>query len=67
MLWTWMLGAYLLVLTAIVGCAGYVALFVSNRDRAERASRILKTTMVAVTGGGGTVAVIVRLHETGLL
>ncbi|PPK60680.1 hypothetical protein V5P93_003984 [Actinokineospora auranticolor] len=66
-MWTWILGAYLGVLIALVGCAGYVTLFIAETDRAERALRTLKTATVAITGSTGAIALVVCLHETGLL
>jgi hypothetical protein len=66
-MWAWMIGGYAIVLVALTGCAGYVALFVTNQRRGERAYRILKMLLTAVTSSGGLVAVLVRLHQVGLL
>ena len=66
-MWTWVIVAYLAILVAVAGCAGYVALFVADERRAARAYRVLVAAIAAITGGGGLFAAMVRLHELGLL
>jgi uncharacterized OsmC-like protein len=63
--WIWVLIPYLAVLIALIGCAGYVALFVADHRRSNRAFRILKIALAAVTACTGVVAL--RLHDAGLL
>ncbi len=40
-MWVWMIGGYGAVLVVVTGYAGYVALFVDNQRRSERADRMV--------------------------
>ncbi|HWG98085.1 MAG TPA: hypothetical protein VNV66_01910 [Pilimelia sp.] len=47
---TWLICSYLLVLLALIGCAGCVALFVDDDRRRRQAFRVLQLLLGASTG-----------------
>jgi hypothetical protein len=59
--WSWVLTVYLNMLAAVIGSAGYAALFDADLRRANRGYRIFK-----ITSSVGIVTVAVRLHELGV-
>ncbi|RSN38585.1 hypothetical protein DMC64_41700 [Amycolatopsis sp. WAC 04197] len=65
-----LVAAYALLLMALLGCAGCVALFVDDATRRADAFKVLKYTgrLVAGTGGaGGLIALGIKLYELGVL
>jgi hypothetical protein len=65
--WNWLIGSYATVGLVLFGCAGYVAVWVKDRLQRADAYRVLKLVIGALTGTGGLIALVLRLHETGLL
>jgi hypothetical protein len=65
--WTWLLGAYSLIVLVVVFYAAHVAL--SGRDKQHRADayKVLKLTWGAATSVTGLIAITLRLVQTGLL
>lgn len=66
MLW-WLLGAYAVFFMVLTGTAAGVTLFVSDKDRAERAFRVLKLVFAAGSGLGLVAGTAVKLLGAGLL
>lgn len=66
-MWSWLIGGYAALVAMLIGCAGYVALFVGDPARSELAYKILKTALATATGGTGVVAVALHLSQLGLL
>jgi hypothetical protein len=63
----WLIGIYALLLVALTGTAGWVALFATDHRRGTRAYTVLKTLLAATVGGTGLLALAIRLHQAGLL
>jgi ABC-type sugar transport system permease subunit len=61
----WLIGLYLSLLLLLVGCAGYVALFVNDDKRRRQAFRVLRLVLAATTSL--VAATVYRLYHTGLL
>ncbi|WP_370964844.1 hypothetical protein [Amycolatopsis sp. cg9] len=59
--------AYAAVVMVLLATSGGVALFVTDTARADRAYRLVKLLLAAVTGGTGLVACLIQLHQVGLL
>jgi hypothetical protein len=66
-MWTWLILGYALVLLALIGAAGGVALFVTDHRHGARAHKILKTLLAALAGSAGLFTIVLRLHQAGLL
>ncbi|WP_186343507.1 hypothetical protein [Streptomyces sp. CFMR 7] len=66
-MWTPLITLYALMLLALTGAAGWVALSVTDHHRASRATAILKALLAAALGSGGLFGLLIRLHETGLI
>lgn len=66
-MWAWLIGGYAVVLALLTGFAGFVATWVDDKQKRADAFKVLKATLVAVTGAGGVFAVVLRLHQAGLL
>jgi hypothetical protein len=66
-MWNWLIGSYAAVVLALLCCAGLVAVWVPDAQQRADAYRVLKLVVGAVTGTGGVVALVLQLHEVGLL
>ncbi|SER08505.1 hypothetical protein [Lentzea albida] len=66
-MWGWLVGGYTGVLVALTGFAGFVASGVDCSKKRADAYKVLKLVLMSVTGAGGVFAVLVRLHEAGLV
>lgn len=66
-MWAWLIGGYAVVLALLVGFAGFVASWVDDKDKRADAFKVLRTTLLAVTGAGGLFAAAMALHQAGLL
>lgn len=66
-MWAWSIAAYVVLLSVLTGCAGYVALFVADQQRRELAYKVLKTALAAVTGCVSVFTLVIRLHQAGLV
>jgi hypothetical protein len=65
-MWVWLIVGYALLVLALIGCAGFTALFVSEQERRQTAYDVLKLVLTSATGGAGVVAVALKLHQVGL-
>ncbi|VVJ22605.1 Uncharacterised protein [Amycolatopsis camponoti] len=66
----WILGGYAVLFLLLLGCAGYVAVFVDDPDQRADAYKVLKllTGIVLGSGGaGGLVGLLLKLHEMGVI
>jgi hypothetical protein len=63
----WIVGCYAVLALAIIGSAAFVAVFVPNDSQRRDAYKVLKLMLGAITGTGGLLALVVKLHEAGLL
>ncbi|VVJ22765.1 Uncharacterised protein [Amycolatopsis camponoti] len=66
----WILGGYAVLFLLLLGCAGFVALFVNDPDKRADAYKVLKllTGIVLGSGGaGGLVGLLLKLHEMGVI
>ncbi|AHH98582.1 hypothetical protein [Kutzneria albida] len=66
-MWAFLFGGTAALLTLLIGFSGFVAVWVADPRKRADAYRVLKLVLTAVTGAGGVTAVIVRLHEAGVL
>jgi len=66
-MWNWVLLGYVVVLIALVACAGAVAVFVREDAWARRAHRVLRTMITALTGGTGVLVVLLWLYQAGIV
>ena len=66
-MWTWLLGLFACAVMLIIVCAAYVALFVKDEKQRRDGYRVLALVFGAVTGGTGLVALLLKLHQTGLI
>ena len=66
-MWARLIGGYAAVLALLVGFAGFIASWVDDKDKRADAFKVLRTTLLAVTGAGGLFALVLRLRELGLL
>jgi len=66
-LMSWLIIGYAVLVALLIGCAGYVALFVADEKRREMAFRVLKLVWVTATGTSGVLAVALKLHDAGLI
>lgn len=66
-MWAWLIGGYTVVLALLAGFAGLVATWVDDKDKRADAFKVLKVTLVAVTGAGGLLTAAMTLHQAGLL
>lgn len=67
MWWTWLLGLFAGVAILIIICAAFVALFVRDENQRHDGYRVLALVFGAVTGSAGLAALLLKLHEAGLL
>jgi hypothetical protein len=65
-MWAWLVAAYATLAFALIGCAGFVALFVSDEKRRKMAYDVLKLALATTTGSAGVVAVALKFHQAGL-
>lgn len=63
---TYVLAGSAVLLLAIIGLAGFVAILSEDTQHRQDARRVLKLMCWAVFGSGGLIAVLVRIHEFGL-
>ncbi|MDQ2789280.1 MAG: hypothetical protein M3Y73_06080 [Actinomycetota bacterium] len=63
----WIVGCYAVLALAIIGSAAFVAVFVPNDGQRGDAYKVLKLMLGALTGTSGLLALLVKLHEAGLL
>lgn len=63
---TWILWGYALLALVIIGSAAFVAVFVPDGSQRRDAYKVLKLMLGALTTGG-FLALLVKLHEAGLL
>lgn len=66
-MWTPLITLYALVLLALIGAAGCTALIITDDRRAARAIFLLKVLLAATLGSTGLFALLIRLHNAGLL
>jgi hypothetical protein len=66
-MWTPLITVVALVLLALITTACAVTLTATDRDRGQRALTVLKVLLGGTLGTSGVFAVIIRLHEAGLL
>lgn len=66
-MWTPMITLVALVLLTLIAAAGLVALLTADHRRGQRALTLLKLLLGGILGSGGVFAVIVHLHDAGLL
>jgi hypothetical protein len=64
---TWILWCYAVLALAIIGSAAFVAVFVPDSSQRRDAYKVFKLMLGALTGTGGLLALLVKLHESGLL
>jgi len=66
-MWGMFFIGYATFVAVLIGYAAHVAL--SNKDRQRRADafRVLKLVWGTTTGAGGVIAVMIRLHDAGML
>lgn len=62
-----LIGIYALLLVALTGMAGWVALFTTDHRRATRAYTVLKALLAAAFGSTGLLTLAIHLHQVGLL
>lgn len=65
-MWAWLVGAYIVLMLALTGCAGGVTLFVADRERRKVAYDVLKLMLTTATGSAGVAALVLKLHEVGM-
>lgn len=63
----WILGGYAVMFLLLLGCAGFVAVLVDDADRRGDAYKVLKLLTSIVFGSGGLVALLIKLHEMGVI
>ncbi|MGH3622302.1 MAG: hypothetical protein ACRDQ5_10995 [Sciscionella sp.] len=63
----WLFVAYATVALALIARAGLAAIQAPDSEQRKDAYRVLKLILGTASGAGGEVAVLVRLHELGLL
>jgi hypothetical protein len=63
----WFTIAFMAILVLMTGIAFWVALFVPEKERSERAVKLFKIAFPATFGAGGLVLLLLRLLEAGLL
>jgi hypothetical protein len=63
----WFLGSYAIFVAMILGAAVFVALFGKDADHRSAGYRVVKLIWISVSGSGGIVVLMVKLHESGLL
>lgn len=61
----WLIGLYLSLLLVLIGCAGFVALFVAEDKRRRQAFKVLRLLIGASTGVVAVTAL--RLYQAGSL
>lgn len=66
-MWTPMITLVALVLLTLIIAAGAVTLLTNDHPRGQRALTLLKLLLSGILGSGGVFAVIVHLHQAGLL
>lgn len=63
----WILGCYAVLSLVIIWRAAVVAITVPDAERRRDAYKVLKLMMGALTGTGGLIALLVKLHDLGVL
>jgi hypothetical protein len=63
----WIIGSYAVLALGIIASAAYVAVFVPDHKQRQDACKVLKLMLGAITGTGGLLVLLVKLHEAGLL
>jgi hypothetical protein len=63
----WIVGCYAGLALAIIGSAAFVAVFVPDDGQRHDAYNVLKLMLGALTGAGGLLTLLVKLHDAGLL
>lgn len=66
-MWAWLLALFMGAVIVIILCAAYVALFVANERQRRDGYRVLALVFGAVTGGTGLAALLLKLHQAGML
>jgi hypothetical protein len=66
-MWPWILGGYAVFVAVLIGAAVFVALFGKDESHRSAGYKVLKLIWFGVTGPGGVAALILKLHEIGLL
>jgi hypothetical protein len=66
-MWTWLLGLFACAIMLIIVCASYVALFVPDEKQRRDGYRVLALVFSVVTGGTGLAALLLKLHDAGLI
>ena len=65
--WVWFIVGYAVFVAAITGYAAHVALSGKDGERRDDAFRVLKLVWGTGTGVSGIIALMVRLHDSGVL
>ncbi|MGA6165994.1 hypothetical protein [Amycolatopsis magusensis] len=63
----WVATGYGVLVAVLITAAAGVALFVSDTSRREMGFKVLKLVLGTATGAGGILALVVRVHEIGLM
>ncbi|MBN6039985.1 hypothetical protein [Amycolatopsis sp. 195334CR] len=63
----WVATGYGVLVAVLIAAAAGVALFVPDTSQREMGFKVLKLMLGTATGAGGTLALLVRVHEIGLL
>lgn len=64
-MWVWLLAGYVMLVLTLIGCAGFVALFVADEKRRTMAYDVLRLLLKTATGSAGVIAVVLKLHQAG--
>jgi len=62
-MWAWLVGAYAVLVFVLIGCAGFVALFVQDEHRSKNAYRVLRLVLTSLTGAASLAAALMKLHQ----
>jgi hypothetical protein len=66
-MWGWLIGGYAVFVAVLVGYAAHVALSSGEAEHRADAYEVLKLIWGTATGAGGLAAIVVRLHQIGVL
>jgi hypothetical protein len=57
-MWLWLIGSYAVLMLVLIGCAGFVTLFVGDDKRRRQAFRMLRLLLTTAT----SISAITALH-----
>ena len=49
-MWTWLIASYLTLLLVLIGCSGFVAVFLDDDKRRRQAFKVLRLLLATCTG-----------------